>query len=130
MGYFSNGTEGLAWQEKWCHNCVNFKDRGDGRGEGCPVFDLHYLYNYDQLERAKPPIYLHIRRGNLDSKMDMAAETPMAQRTAVMLNELIEHDDETFENKCQMFHGLEGALPGQLPLGQTGWTLTNGGHHQ
>ncbi len=44
MAYFSNGTEGISYQEKYCFNCKNFRDIKDGRGFGCPVFDLHILH--------------------------------------------------------------------------------------
>lgn len=51
MGYFANGSEGECYQDRWCVRCVHWKDEGDGRGEGCPVYDLHILYNYDQLKK-------------------------------------------------------------------------------
>ena len=47
MGYFSNGTEGRDYQARYCYRCVNYRDLGDGRGEGCPIWDLHQLWNYD-----------------------------------------------------------------------------------
>lgn len=40
MGYFSNGTEGMAYQDQICRLC-----KRDGN---CPVWDLHMLYNYDR----------------------------------------------------------------------------------
>lgn len=51
MAYFSNGTEGLMYQERYCFKgadgnyCINFKDRGDGLGLGCPVWDVHIFFN-------------------------------------------------------------------------------------
>lgn len=40
MSYFSNGTEGDAWQRVWCDTCT--RDHGlhgtTGDGEGCPIF--------------------------------------------------------------------------------------------
>lgn len=47
MGYFSNGTEGMDYEERFCSRCVNWRDNGDGRGYGCPIIDLHSLWNYD-----------------------------------------------------------------------------------
>ena len=41
MGSFSNGTEGMIYQEQWCFNCVNYKDYG------CPIWDLHLLWVSD-----------------------------------------------------------------------------------
>lgn len=48
MGYFSNGTEGEMYMARWCERCVHWRDDKDGRGDGCPIWDLHLLYNYDQ----------------------------------------------------------------------------------
>lgn len=51
MAYFSNGTEGLMYQERYCFNgaddsyCVNYIDRDDGMGLGCPVWDMHIFFN-------------------------------------------------------------------------------------
>ena len=45
MGYFSNGTEGLAYEDKYCRKCVNY---GPEEGPGCPVWGLHLGHNYDQ----------------------------------------------------------------------------------
>lgn len=50
MGYFSNGTEAELYQAYWCHRCVNWKERVEDEGEGCPVMDLHFLYGYDQIK--------------------------------------------------------------------------------
>lgn len=42
MGYFSNGTEGMAYQERYCAHCRNC---GDEKSDfGCAVWDLHTLY--------------------------------------------------------------------------------------
>lgn len=48
MAYFSNGTEGEMYQDDYCMKCKNWRDRKDGRGEGCPIWDLHVLYAYDE----------------------------------------------------------------------------------
>jgi len=42
MGYFSNGTEGMIYEENYCMRCDHY-DEG-----GCPVLTIHALYNYDQ----------------------------------------------------------------------------------
>lgn len=47
MGHFSSGTEGMDYQERYCFNCINWRDLGDGRGPGCPVWDAHYLFVSD-----------------------------------------------------------------------------------
>jgi hypothetical protein len=46
MGYFSNGSEGMEYMARYCERCVNFRDNGSG-SEGCPIMDLHLLWNYD-----------------------------------------------------------------------------------
>jgi len=48
MGYFSNGTEGMRWQSKNCDLCAHYKDLNDGRGPGCPAWDAHLIYDYEQ----------------------------------------------------------------------------------
>ena len=48
MGHFSNGTEGMMYQEGYCFKCINYRDVGDGRGEGCPIWDLHFLWVGDE----------------------------------------------------------------------------------
>jgi len=42
MGYFSNGTEGMCYQESFCNRCVHDKDND------CPVWNLHLLWNSEQ----------------------------------------------------------------------------------
>lgn len=85
MGYFSNGTEGEIYQATYCDNCVHWRDLGDGRGYGCPIIDLHMLYNYDQ----------HPEHSN---------NPEQAERTANMLNELIPRSENGLYNEqCRMF---------------------------
>ena len=45
MGYFSNGTEGISYQEHYCYNCVNFRNKeGIPDSEGCAIWDLHWRW--------------------------------------------------------------------------------------
>lgn len=39
MGYFSNGTEGDAYQARYCDQCKHSLN-------GCAVWDAHILYSY------------------------------------------------------------------------------------
>ncbi|MHC4753124.1 MAG: hypothetical protein ACYTFW_25075 [Planctomycetota bacterium] len=39
MAYFSNGTEGEIYREKYCAKCIHEED--------CVIWDLHLLWNYD-----------------------------------------------------------------------------------
>ena len=40
MAYFSNGLEGQAYMEQYCHKCWHYDD--------CPVMLIHVLYNSEQ----------------------------------------------------------------------------------
>ena len=42
MGYFSNGAEHADYLERFCHQCVNYRDYNGGRG--CFVMDTHMLF--------------------------------------------------------------------------------------
>jgi len=55
MAYFPNGTSGLMFVESNCIDCVHWKDLDDGRGEGCPVYDLHLLYSYELCNEQEHP---------------------------------------------------------------------------
>ena len=46
MAYFSNGDEGDYYEARYCAKCAHQPDIGMGRG--CPVLDVHLIYNYDQ----------------------------------------------------------------------------------
>lgn len=47
MGYFSNGTEGELFKERYCYGCQNLKEDEEFGGDYCPILDLHLLWNYD-----------------------------------------------------------------------------------
>lgn len=71
MGYFSNGTEGMFYQEEYCEKCVH-----DINGD-CPIWLAHILHNYSECN--KPDSILHIlipREGgrNGQCKMFIPAE--------------------------------------------------------
>ena len=51
MGYFSNSSEGMGFMECYCIRCVNWRDNGSGT-EGCPIMDLHSLWNYDAVGKS------------------------------------------------------------------------------
>ena len=62
MGYFSNGTEGLAYRESFCERCINWRDLDDGRGPGCPVIDAHVVHNYDECNNTDSILHMLIPR--------------------------------------------------------------------
>ena len=41
MGHFSNGTEGMLYEERYCSRCTFYGDDG----ADCPVLIAHALYN-------------------------------------------------------------------------------------
>ena len=47
MGYFPNGTSGDCFRDSYCWKCKNWVDKKDGRGFGCPIWDLHLDYSYE-----------------------------------------------------------------------------------
>jgi hypothetical protein len=48
MAYFPNGTAGMIYDEQYCWNCVHWPIDDDA--PGCPIWNLHHLYNYDQCD--------------------------------------------------------------------------------
>ncbi len=66
MGYFSNGTERMIYQEEYCTRCVH------DINEDCAVWSTHILHNYK--ERNKKDSILHIlipRKGIQNEKCRM-----------------------------------------------------------
>lgn len=53
MGYFSNGSEGMDYQEQYCFRCIHWSDDA-----GCPVWQAHELHNYKECNN--PSSILHI----------------------------------------------------------------------
>jgi hypothetical protein len=45
MGYFSNGSEGTDFDERYCSHCINMPVREDA---GCPVWHAHLLFAYEE----------------------------------------------------------------------------------
>lgn len=85
MAYFPNGTSGMMYQNL-CENCWNWRDLDDGRGFGCPIWDLHMLWNYDQIEHS-----LH----------------RIKKAKAKIVKEALEHfiptREDGFPDQCKMF---------------------------
>lgn len=55
MGYFSNGTEGICYEEQYCEKCY-FGDKA------CAVWNAHLINNYDECNNAKSILHLLIPR--------------------------------------------------------------------
>lgn len=57
MGYFSNGTEGMIYEEHFCFRCIHDKDE-----DGCAVWLAHMLRNYDECNKKDSILHLLIPR--------------------------------------------------------------------
>lgn len=57
MGYFSNGSEGLDYQERYCFHCLHWSDE-----KGCPVWNLHQIHNYKECNKADSFLHAFIPR--------------------------------------------------------------------
>ncbi len=80
MAYFPNGTSGMVYQDEFCEKCWNYRDLGDGRGHGCPIWDFHMLWNYDQGDK-----------------------TPEGKQYKEALEHFIPTKKNSFPDKCKMF---------------------------
>lgn len=59
MAYFSNGTEGMLYEEQWCGRCIH----GQDQEKGCTIWDLHMLYNYDECNNKDSMLHILIPMG-------------------------------------------------------------------
>jgi hypothetical protein len=59
MGYFSNGTEGMVYEETYCANCVHYGPEGIS----CAVLELHSIHNYDECNNRDSFLHVLIPRG-------------------------------------------------------------------
>lgn len=81
MGYFANGSEGDYYMAHYCMKCVNWRDNGSGT-EGCPIIDLHSLWNYDAVgknaDKVKAEALSHFipREGIENGECSMFQMTP------------------------------------------------------
>jgi hypothetical protein len=78
VGYFSNGTEGLMYEERYCSRCIHY---GDAEGPGCPVMNLHWLHNYDEANNDASMLHVLIPRTEEGENQQCAmfVEQPEAQ---------------------------------------------------
>ena len=82
MAYFSNGSEGMAWQERNCDRCVNYLDNGDGRGPGCPIWDVHMIHNYTDVNEKESVAARHLDPPGPEDRPGMGARGPTAREVA------------------------------------------------
>ena len=55
MAYFSNGTEGMRYEEQWCDRCVH-------QEPGCMVWMLHMMHNYEECGNKRSMLHELIPR--------------------------------------------------------------------
>ncbi len=81
MAYFSNGTEGEQYEEKYCIKCVNWRDKDNDGCHGCPIWDLHFLYAYEECNGTGNA------KAMLDHLIPMNKETHFAEECSMFLPE-------------------------------------------
>ncbi len=58
MAYFSNGTEGIMYEEDLCVKCLHWQ-------EGmCPILIAHSLYNYKDCNNKESILHILIPRSD------------------------------------------------------------------
>ena len=71
MGYFSNGAEGMDYQEEWCVRCVH------DTNEGCAVWLAHLCYSCEQCNDPESILHILIPRTGIENdKCKMFVEIP------------------------------------------------------
>jgi hypothetical protein len=45
----------MDYKETYCSNCVNWADNNGSGSEGCFIFDLHLLWNYEACNGKEAP---------------------------------------------------------------------------
>jgi deoxyribodipyrimidine photolyase-like uncharacterized protein len=80
MAYFSNGTEGMNYESQYCDHCIHFKERDSSGSQSCPIWDLHFEFNYDQHRKTKT-----------------------GKAIARFLSSLIPMNKDGFADECSMF---------------------------
>lgn len=58
MGYFSNGTEGMSYEEMYCSRCQHLPVNPDNGG--CAVWLAHLLHNSEGANNPKHILHLLI----------------------------------------------------------------------
>jgi len=49
MAYFSNGTEGALYEDRYCYRCIHGPEHDEG--QGCAVWVLHLIHNGESDKR-------------------------------------------------------------------------------
>ncbi len=77
MGYFSNGAEGLDYEEMFCSRCIHRVVKSSDMP--CPVWDAHEEYNYEECNNKKSILHKMIpRTGNTGNDQCIFFEDPQS----------------------------------------------------
>lgn len=88
MAYFSNGEEGMIYEDTYCAKCVHRPDY-DNQVD-CPILTLHSLWNYDAA----------------NGELAQVGSAELAKYTA--LNILIPRSSDHLTNEqCKMFRAVK-----------------------
>ncbi len=101
MGYFSNGTDGMIYEDKYCGNCAN--------QEKCHILVLHHLHNYTKNYVKRMMLDEFIPRNekgeNLECKMFLNGATGIEQdmhQCSLCKEEFKEYSDLMFHlGECE-----------------------------
>ena len=61
MGYFSNGTEGMDYQAKYCERCLH------DANQDCPIWLAHLLHNYKECNNPESILHMLIPREGIEN---------------------------------------------------------------
>ncbi len=80
MGYFSNGTEGLMWDEQWCSKCY-FHVKRDNEGNVleddeycCPIIDAHMQFQKPEREENALDLFIVRDKKGFNIRCDIFLE--------------------------------------------------------
>ena len=63
MAHFSNGTEGMVYEEMYCFRCIHCPDEENG----CAVWDAHFLYNGDKEKQDLLDLLIPMKKDGLQA---------------------------------------------------------------
>jgi hypothetical protein len=69
MGYFSNGSEGMDYEARYCSRCVH---EGGPDGPGCAVWGAHLFANYAECNNKDSILHQLIPRDARGENMQCA----------------------------------------------------------
>jgi len=94
MGYFSNGTEHMMYDDQYCSKC-HFQPDYEAEKD-CPILAIHSMFNYDQHnedDRGKElkwilDLFIPIRENGFSDQCHFFIEKRVHEQTTLFTNEL------------------------------------------